>query len=83
MQLKHADSSLWRWTVEHGQRVGWTADHLTFHQKRLIGQYEQGSAFIYPSDWQLLSLWQVDTFDLRQKNANHLVRNPQYIMKYV
>lgn len=83
MQLEHADSSLWRRAVEHGQRVGWTADHLTFHQKRLIGQYEQGSAFIYTSDWQLLALWQVDTFDLQQRNAKHLVRKPQYIKKYV
>ncbi len=74
MQLKHADSSLWRRAVEHRQRVGRTADHLTFHQKRLIGQHQQGPAFIHPSDWQLLAFWQVDTFDLQWGNANHVSR---------
>lgn len=65
MKLKHADGSLWRRAVEHRDGIGWTADHLTFHQECLIGKNKQSSAFIHPSDWQLLALWQVDTFHLQ------------------
>lgn len=64
VQLEDAHAPLRRGAVVDGQRVGGTADHLSFHQQRVIGQDQQGASLICASDGQLFTLREIHTLHL-------------------
>ncbi|XP_034752905.1 seizure 6-like protein [Etheostoma cragini] len=64
VQLEDAHAQVRCRPVVDGQGVGGTADHLTLHQQRVIGQDQHGASFIGTPDGQLLALRQVHTLHL-------------------
>lgn len=64
VQLEDAHAPLRRGAIVDGQRVGGTADHLSFHQQRVIGQDQQGASLICASDRQLFTLREIHTLHL-------------------
>lgn len=73
VQLEDAHASLRRGAVEDGQRVGGTADHLTFDQQRLVGQDQQGPPVVHAPDRQLLALRQVHILHLNTHIPSSLI----------
>lgn len=67
VQLEDAHASLQCRAVVDGQSVGGTADHLTLDQQRVVGEDQQGAAFVRAPDGQLLALREVHTLHLNTR----------------
>lgn len=70
VQLEEAQAPLWCRAVVDRQRVGGTADHLTFHQQRVVGQNQRGALIVHAPDGQLLAVRQVHVLHLGTQEVN-------------